>query len=353
LNPEKWLDNIPPDNATIQDSNGKEHDVNEVTPLQPFRSNPAGDYWTPEGVRHTTNLGYTYPELQRWDAKYYNTKGVVDEELYRGDLTAAINNLYGVSRSLVLDPKAPTPDGVDHIDGGLRITDFGFSIRFLKYVHMIHHVATSALLTPILSLTRYAFGGQPFWIKLYLAQEEGIQTAVTDLIAEVYNFSQRPELDGATACGNCKKGQRILIKSTAYVPITPVLYRLLSTGRKLKTLTRDDVLAYLRKRAYWRVVKVRPRALCNTQGSRSLTLNRMARSCLATRWKSSTWRSLEALMTPSTSRILLYHLPLKISRQSPLFLVEQMVLLTPSSSSPRLNHQPHGKFSPVVRILDR
>jgi hypothetical protein len=33
--------------------------------------------------------------------------------------------------------------------------------------------------------------------------------------------------------------------------------------------------------------------------------------------------------------------------------VEQMVLLTPSSSSPRLNHQPHGKFSPVVRILDR
>ncbi|GLI81875.1 hypothetical protein PoHVEF18_010269 [Penicillium ochrochloron] len=255
LNPEKWLDNIPPDNATIQDSNGKEHDVNEVTPLQPFRSNPAGDYWTPEGVRHTTNLGYTYPELQRWDAKYYHTKGVVDEELFRGDLTAAINNLYGVSRSLVLDPKAPTPEGVDHIDGGLRITDFGFSIRFLKYVHMIHHVAKSALLTPILSLTRYAFGGQPFWIKLYLAQEEGIQTAVTDLIAEVYNFSQRPELDGATACGNCKKGQRILIKSTAYVPITPVLYRLLSTGRKLKTLTRDDVLAYLRKRAYWRVVK--------------------------------------------------------------------------------------------------
>ncbi|KAF3394050.1 Tyrosinase [Penicillium rolfsii] len=233
LNPDKWLDNIPSDNATIQDSNGKDHDVNEVTPLQPFRSNAAGDYWTPEGVRYTTNLGYTYPELQRWDTKYYHTKGVVDEELYRGDLTAVINDLYGVSRSLVLDPKAPTPDGVDHIDGGLRITDFGFSIRFLKY----------------------AFGGQPFWIKLYLAQEEGIQTAVTDLIAEIYNFSQRPELDGATTCGNCKKGEKILIKSTAYVPITPVLYRLLSTGRKLKTLTRNEVLAYLRKRAYWRVVK--------------------------------------------------------------------------------------------------
>lgn len=80
------------------------------------------------------------------------------------------------------------------------------------------------------------------------------------MIAEIYNFSQRPELDGATACGNCKKGQKILIKSTAYVPIAPVLYRLLSSGRKLKSLTRDEVLAYLRKRVYWRVVKVSSKA---------------------------------------------------------------------------------------------
>jgi hypothetical protein len=83
-----------------------------------------------------------------------------------------------------------------------------------------------------------------------------MQTPLTDLIAEVYNFSQKPELDGSTVCGNCKGGQAIKIKSTAYIPITPVLYKLLKTGRKLKTLTRDEVLAFLRKSAYWRVIKV-------------------------------------------------------------------------------------------------
>jgi hypothetical protein len=77
-------------------------------------------------------LGYTYPELQRWDSKYSQEDKSFNETLYVEDLTAQINTLYGVSRSLVLDPKAPVPEGVEQIDGGLKITDFGFSIRFLK-----------------------------------------------------------------------------------------------------------------------------------------------------------------------------------------------------------------------------
>ncbi|KAJ6105130.1 hypothetical protein N7523_010204 [Penicillium sp. IBT 18751x] len=232
LNPDKWLINIPSDNATIRDSFGQEHAVGADTPLQPFRLDAEGNYWTPDGVRHTPNLGYTYPEIQRWNAKYYQNESF-DQSLLAEDLNATINKLYGVSRELALDSKAPTPDGVEQIDGGLKITDFAFSIRFLKY----------------------ALGGQPFWVKLYLAQEDGVQVPVTDLIAEVYNFSQKPELDGATVCGNCKNGQTVRIKSTAYIPLTPVLYKLLRDGRKLKSLTREEVLSYLQKRAYWRVVK--------------------------------------------------------------------------------------------------
>jgi hypothetical protein len=132
LNPDKFLDKIPPDNAKITDSHAQEHDVNKDTPLQPFRNDPQGRYWTPDGVRHTVNLGYTYPELQRWDSKYSQEDKSFNETLYVEDLTAQINTLYGVSRSLVLDPKAPVPEGVEQIDGGLKITDFGFSIRFLK-----------------------------------------------------------------------------------------------------------------------------------------------------------------------------------------------------------------------------
>ncbi|KAJ5200889.1 hypothetical protein N7449_005692 [Penicillium cf. viridicatum] len=237
LNPDKWMDNIPADNTTIRDSFGKEHPVNGNTPLQPFRRDAEGNYWTPEGIRFPSNLGYSYPELPRWETKYHQEDGTLNQVLFKENITTIINRLYGVSRDLALDPKAPTPEGVELIDGGLKIPDFAFSVRFLKY----------------------AFGGQPFWVKLYLAQEDGIQTPLTDLIAEVYNFSQKPELDGSSVCGNCTKGQKSRVKSTAYIPITPVLYKLIRGGRKLKSLTRDEVLAYIRKRAYWRNEKELPR----------------------------------------------------------------------------------------------
>ncbi|KAJ5346417.1 hypothetical protein N7541_008899 [Penicillium brevicompactum] len=233
LNPEKWLDNVDGDNATIRDSHGKQRAVNGDTPLQPFRRDAEGSYWTPEGVRHTPNLGYSYPELPRWDVKYRQQDGELDQDLFQKSIITTVNKLYGVSRDLALDPNAPVTDGVQAIDGGLQVTDFAFSIRFLKY----------------------AFGGQPFWVKLYLAQEDGVQTPLTDLIAEVYNFSQKPELDGASVCGNCTDGQKSRVKSTAYIPITPVLFKLVRSGRKLKSLSRDEVLAYIKKRAYWRVVK--------------------------------------------------------------------------------------------------
>lgn len=132
LNPNKWLDNIPPDNATITDSYGKEYPLNDETPLEPFRQDADGKYWTPTGVRHTPDLGYTYPEIQSWDVKYHQGGGGLDEGIFKADINTVVNKLYGVSRSLALDPKAPTPEGVEQIDGGLQIKYFGFSIRFLK-----------------------------------------------------------------------------------------------------------------------------------------------------------------------------------------------------------------------------
>ncbi|KAJ5375867.1 hypothetical protein N7517_007873 [Penicillium concentricum] len=236
LNPDKWMDNIPANNATIHDSFGKEHIVNGRTPLQPFRRDAGGNYWTPEGVRFPSNLGYSYPELLRWESRYRQENGTLNQVLFKENITTIVNRLYGVSRDLTLDPKAPTPEGVEAIEGGLKLTDFAFSVRFLKY----------------------ALGGQPFWVKLYLAQEDGIQTPLTDLIAEVYNFSQKPDLDGSSVCGNCTQGQQLRVKSTAYIPIAPVLYKLLGGGRKLKSLTRDEVLAYIKKRAYWRNEKELP-----------------------------------------------------------------------------------------------
>lgn len=132
LNPDKWMDNIPADNTTIRDSFGKEHPVNGNTPLQPFRRDAEGNYWTPEGIRFPSNLGYSYPELPRWETKYHQEDGTLNQALFKENITTIINTLYGVSRDLALDPKAPTPEGVEAIDGGLKIPDFAFSVRFLK-----------------------------------------------------------------------------------------------------------------------------------------------------------------------------------------------------------------------------
>ena len=132
LNPEKWLDNVDGDNATIRDSHGKQQAVNGDTPLQPFRRDAEGSYWTPEGVRHTPNLGYSYPELPRWDVKYRQQDGALDQDLFQKSIITTVNKLYGVSRDLALDPNAPVTDGVQAIDGGPQVTDFAFSIRFLK-----------------------------------------------------------------------------------------------------------------------------------------------------------------------------------------------------------------------------
>lgn len=85
-------------------------------------------------MRYPPNLGYSYPELPRWEAKYRDENGAFNEVLFQQNITTIVNKLYGVSRDLALDPKVPPPKGVDAIDGGLRVTDFAFSIRFLKYV---------------------------------------------------------------------------------------------------------------------------------------------------------------------------------------------------------------------------
>ncbi|OQE34655.1 hypothetical protein PENCOP_c016G04465 [Penicillium coprophilum] len=225
------MNNIPADNATIRDSFGKEHIVDGNTPLQPFRRDAEGNYWTPEAVQFPSNLGYSYPELLRWEGKYRHEDGTLNQVLFNEDINTIVNTLYGVFRDLVLDPKAPTPEGVEAIDGGFKITDFAFSVRFLKY----------------------ALGGQPFWVKLYLAQENGIQTPLTDLIAEVYNFSQKPELDGSSVCGNCTQDKCCVSNQPLTFQLHPCFKSF--SGVDVKSLTRDEILAYIKKRAYWRIFK--------------------------------------------------------------------------------------------------
>ena len=114
----------------------------------------------------------------------------------------------------------------------------------------------------VLTTNRYAFGGEPFWVKLYLAKGEEPDIKTDKIMAEVFNFSQKPQLaDGQVACENCKDGQENDVWATAYISITPLLTKLIKEGKKddknkLTTMRQGEVLQYLRKNAYWRVIKV-------------------------------------------------------------------------------------------------
>lgn len=114
----------------------------------------------------------------------------------------------------------------------------------------------------MLTTSRYAFGGEPFWVKLYLANGDEPNIKTDTVMAEIFNFSQKPELaDGQVACANCKDGQKNDAWATAYISITPLLAKLIKESKKndtnkLTTMKQGEVLHYLRKNAYWRIIKV-------------------------------------------------------------------------------------------------
>ncbi|KAL3487186.1 hypothetical protein BJX62DRAFT_246212 [Aspergillus germanicus] len=230
LNPDKWFEEGQA-NDFFQEIIGLPEGapISPETPLRPFHKDTKGAVLTPNDVRWPYTLGYTYPELQTWA---YEPKGYTSTE-FLSDLRKAINDLYGVSRKALVDASATLP-GVEYLDDAVKSLDYAFSVRYRKY----------------------AFGGEPFWIRIYISQDGATQNSTTDLITEVYNFSQKPEeASGALACSNCKTNQDKNIKSTANISITPVLITLLKAGKSLSSLNKDEVLKFLQKRAYWRVFK--------------------------------------------------------------------------------------------------
>jgi tyrosinase len=79
--PTFWYENgtvLDADSGKLQDS--VEIHFNQNTDLEPFYSDPSGNFWTANSARKVETFGYTYPELQTGDAS---------------SLKSAINTLYG------------------------------------------------------------------------------------------------------------------------------------------------------------------------------------------------------------------------------------------------------------------
>lgn len=115
----------------------------------------------------------------------------------------------------------------------------------------------------LLTTRRYAFGGEPFWIKLYLANGDKADIKTDAIMAEIFNFSQKPEKEnGDVACASCKDGKESDVWGTAYISITPLLIKMIKENEgkkdveKLTSMKQGEVLKYLREKAYWRIIKV-------------------------------------------------------------------------------------------------
>ena len=120
-------------NDFFQHTIGMEDPKGLITPetaLRPFHRDTKGTAWTPTDARSTYDAGYTYPELQTWKAEF-NKDGRFSQDLFLKSVRKSVNELYGLSRRLLVDAD-PNLKGVDFIDGGVKSLDFAFSIRYRK-----------------------------------------------------------------------------------------------------------------------------------------------------------------------------------------------------------------------------
>ncbi|PGH30982.1 hypothetical protein GX50_06255 [[Emmonsia] crescens] len=225
LNPDKWFE-TGDKNTFFQEAIGLADTITPQTKLRPFHTDKKGTCWTPEGARDVLNFGYTYPELQTWDSKY-NSGGTYNRELHVTDIRTTINEKYGASRTELLD----NPALGDKTDDGVKSNDFAFSVRYKKY----------------------ALGGNPFTIKIYLAPGDGKpRTPESDYVTEVYNFSFPSIIDGKEVCSNCTSVEATESKATSYLSVTYVLVQCVKRGI-LASLEEAVVTKFLRKNLYWRL----------------------------------------------------------------------------------------------------
>lgn len=102
---------------------------------------------------------------------------------------------------------------------------------------------------------RFAFGGYPFNIQIFLEAVDGTRTfEVEQYVANAYNFSSPAVINGVEVCTNCTNLEGGNVKVSAYAPITSFLHRMIEEKR-LASLEEENVNKLL-KGLYWRITSL-------------------------------------------------------------------------------------------------
>jgi len=187
-------------------------DVNNVqsllptAPLEPFHSNTERVIYNSDAVRNHIPLGYTYPELQRWN---YNS-----DEAYIISIRTAVHNLYG-----------------DHQNAAViqAVATYGDYIVNIKY-------------------ERFALEGNPFTVVILLNEK---------VVGSVYNFSAKSYVGDGHGCQNCARQQQANEEATGQVAITSALvaHYLDDDNDALTEFDTEAISKYLREKLDWKVVR--------------------------------------------------------------------------------------------------
>ncbi|KAF7537431.1 hypothetical protein G7054_g3742 [Neopestalotiopsis clavispora] len=228
--------------------------------LRPFRKNDAGDYWTSDAVSEVTALGYTYPELEKW--QYKSPDGTWNKELHLQTLKEYLNRNYNSSWSAAEKSELTADPGQTD---GLQLASLS---ALTVHKEPIDLIGVDDYVINVI-YEKFALKGKQFTIHVFVGhvpeqvpytfQEPGTQ------VGQVINFSmEAPPSDDADGCGNCAKQAASHSEATGRVVLTNALITRWknqiehvpadpSGPSVLGGMDPENVVKFLKHHLHWRV----------------------------------------------------------------------------------------------------
>lgn len=268
---ENWFDGTDardkdPGNWAIK----KNHPDLPSDDLRPFHKE-GGTYWKSNDIRETAPLGYTYPELQKWN--HLDSQGKYNATEHKKKLTKYLNHQYNsAARAAVKARLTADPHDSDSSKPNLQqlhLTTLNPTpaediIGFPDYAANVVY-------------NRFALSGRPYTISIFIGR---VPTTVPytfsdpegSLVGQVYTFSSPADRLGTSSevgCTNCRSQEASKILSSGTVVLTNALITrwknaLVHTPRErfsddpeiprvLASMEPEDVIPFLKTELRWRV----------------------------------------------------------------------------------------------------
>ncbi|KAL2690149.1 hypothetical protein Neosp_004217 [[Neocosmospora] mangrovei] len=258
LNWNKWWDTKEPAAPDMKDRMGRPMknlpDPTPCDPLLPFHNvktdkpddQPDKGFWTSEGVRDWTKLGYTYDILTPAPIAL-DENGALNEEVYTAELLAKINSTYTSTgeyyRKLYEDEKIPNEE---------------FFGPHNTKVHQWNDYIINVI------YDRYALNGSSYIIEFWLGGRHGDRESAfhdaENLVGSIYCLAgMSPSSDiKPGGCANCgsQRDNKVLSRGQVALTIPLITQALNKDFKHLDNVRGHNVVEYLQNHLHWRFMPI-------------------------------------------------------------------------------------------------